>query len=320
MMKHIIGISDENLEPFYMDWENTASHLLVGGSYQSGRTSVLRTIILSLAYTYSPKELHIVLFDASGRSLVDLKDLPHVIGWVKEEDAFAENVAHLQNELVLRREEREQNELDPSQEEKEQNFPEILFVFDDYDLAADAMGINEEILLQLGKNIRQDSHLGFHFLVSLLSGNRLHTDSLTNQLKSLRTSISLGNTDTLESLGAYVTPAMRKEQLPSGRGYFFARSGITLVQFANSDKATSDGNHVKESILSKWNEYNKAEWKNPASEEQIEQVKNASKPDIETVQEKNRRAQQVASSSYIDMDESVRRYKKQQEQIKKEEA
>ena len=307
-MKHIIGINDEDLQPFYMDWENKASHLLVGGTYQSGRTSLLRTIVLGLSHKYSPDELHIVLFDASGRSLTDLEDLPHVIARVDGEDAFAENIAHLQHELELRR------------KGKKKNNPEILFVFDDYDLATDAMGLNERILLELGKNIRQDSNLGFHFLISLLASHRLHVDSLINQLKLLRVGVSLGNTETLEALGAHITASMRKEQLPRGRGYFFARSGMTLVQFANPDKSFKS-KKAKDTVISKWNKYKKAEWINPANEDRIQQVKSDSAPDIRAIQQRNiSTPKDPSSKTFIDMEESVRRYVEQQQKIKNGEA
>jgi len=305
-MKHIIGIHDEDLQPFYMDWKETASHLLVGGSYQSGRTSLLRTIILSLAYTYSPEELHIVLIDASGRSLTDLTDLKHVIAWVNGEDDFAEHIAHLQNELAMRR------------EKKVKNYPEILFVFDDYDLATDAMGINEEILLSLGKNLRQDSDLGFHFLVSLLASTRLHSDSLINQLKLLRVGISLGNAETLEALGAHITSVMRKEQLPQGRGYFFARSGISLVQFANPDKENKKGKTIKDVVYNQWQDFEQAQWKNPANKNQIENVKNASAADIDALQSKNTQQYESSTGTYMDVDKSVRLYIEQQNQLRKE--
>ncbi len=306
-MKHIIGKNDEDLQSFYMDWEEMASHLLVGGSFQSGRTSLLRTIILSLAYTYSPEELHIVLVDASGRSLNDLDKLPHVIAWVNGEDAFAENIAHLRNELNKRREKREENS------------PEIFFVFDDYDLAADAMGINEKILLELGKNIRQDSDLGFHFLVSLLGSTHLRDDSLIKQLKLLRVGISLGNTETLEALGAYITSSMRKEQLPPGRGYFFVRNKISLIQFANPNNPSKD--EIIQTVIRKWSGCKKAKWKNPASEEQIEQVKNDSAADIGALNSNQGVGMLPDSdSSYVNMEESVKLYMEQQNKLKSGEA
>ena len=263
-------------------------------------------MVLSLAYTYSPEELHIVLIDASGRSLTDLTELKHVIAWVNGEDGFAKHIAHLQNELAERR------------KEEGKNSPEILFVFDDYDLATDAMGINEEILLSLGKNIRQDSNLGFHFLISLLASTRLHSDSLINQLKLLRVGISLGNAETLEALGAHITSAMRKEQLPQGRGYFFARSGISLVQFANPDKKNKKGNAIEDVVSNKWRDFEQARWSNPASEEQIEKVKNASAADIGAVQSKNIQHDPNTSTGYMDVDESVRLYIEQQNQLRKE--
>lgn len=288
-----------------MDCDTVGSHLLVGGPFQSGRTSLLKTIVLSMAYQYSPDDINVVLFDASRKSLSDLTDLPHVLDWVAGEDKFSENIAHLKNELGIRR----QNEILGLS----QNKPEIIFIFDDYDLARDAMGINEEILLSLGKSVRQDSDLGFHFVIALLSGSRMYSDSLVNQLKLLRVGISLGNTDTLETLGFQVTSSMRGTALPQGRGYFFERSRMSLVQFANPNNPSIDG--IKKKIKEKWRDFAEAEWKNPATDKQIQDVIAASKPDVQAVQEKNVTS---VTKSFIDMEESVRRYKEQQQRLRGE--
>ena len=100
---------------------------------------------------------------------------------------------------------------------------------DDYDLTRDAMGLNEEILAKLGKLIRQDSNLGFHFILSSITHNiSNNADPLIMQLKLARVGISLGDTETLEILGGRVTSAMRGEELPEGRGYLVSRSGSRL--------------------------------------------------------------------------------------------
>lgn len=304
-MKYLIGINDKDLKSFYMDWDAIGSHLLVGGPFQSGRTSLLKTIVLSMAYQYSPEEVNIVLFDASQKSLSDLTDLPHVVDWVAGEDKFAQNIAHLRNELDFRR----QNE---GQDIKEK-YPEIVFVFDDYDLARDAMGINEEILLSLGKSLRQDSDLGFHFVIALLSGSRMYSDSLVNQLKLLRVGISLGNTDTLETLGFQVTSSMRGTALPQGRGYLFERSHMNLLQFANPNNPSLE--KTKQAIKTKWDRQSIAYWKHPATIEQIQQVKAASEPDVRVIQEKNAASM---TKSFIDMDASVLIYREQQQRLRGE--
>ena len=140
-----------------MDWYKQGPHFLVGGSSQSGRTSLLHAIVLSLANKYSPDQLRIVLMDGTNGSLSALTDIPQVIERVIEEDGLSRNIANLQNELVLRRKDFLSNPRISSQ---------ILFVIDDYDLTCEALQINDVILSKLGKHIRQDSDLGFHSYIS----------------------------------------------------------------------------------------------------------------------------------------------------------
>ncbi|GIW07017.1 MAG: hypothetical protein KatS3mg060_1822 [Dehalococcoidia bacterium] len=56
-----------------------AQHLAVVGGPASGKTSLLRTLVLSLALSYSPKELEILLYDCDGGDLAGLAGAgPHL--------------------------------------------------------------------------------------------------------------------------------------------------------------------------------------------------------------------------------------------------
>lgn len=301
-LQSTVGTDGDTLEPFVLDWYRHGPHLLVGGPSQSGRTSLLQAVVLGLTNKYSPVQLNIVLMDGTNGSLTGLADLPHVIERVVEEDGLSRNIAHLQNELDLRRKDM------LSGRKGKSDSTEILFVIDDYDLTCEALAINDIILSKLGKHIRQDSDLSFHFLISVLPENLSGaTDPLIKQLRLARSGISLSNVDTLELLGARPSSAMRNEELSQGRGYLFSRSGIKMVQFANPDKSAF------QSVSKRWvSKYNKAEWARPATQQQIEQVRTDSAPipGSETAPVKNT---SKPAGGYINQEESLMRYRQQQQ-------
>ena len=290
------GRDGDNLGPYWLNWTKTP-HFLVGGPSQSGRTSLLHTLVLGLTYHYSPSQLNVVLIDAS-RSLAELNCLPHVVDWVTEDEGFVRNIAHFLAELDYRK----------SNANEVSSLPELLIVIDDYDLTCEAFNINDVILSKLGKRIRQDSSLGFHFLISVLPENSAHADFLIRQIRLSRTGISLANVETLESLGGRATSTMRNEELVAGRGYFFQRSNNKLVQFANPDQDSY------EMVSSRWGRDKKAKWRHEVDMSQIERVRQES----ETVVLEGRQTRLVGSDSksYINMDDAVNAYIKQQQALK----
>ena len=67
-------------------------HALVGGTTGSGKSELLRTLVASLAATYSPEQVNFVLVDYKGGSAFDAcASLPHVVGLVTDlDDRLAE--------------------------------------------------------------------------------------------------------------------------------------------------------------------------------------------------------------------------------------
>ena len=158
-----IGLDFDTLQPFNINWSKDFNHLLVGGISQSGRTSLLHTIVLSIVDRYSPEEAWIILVDGMQGSLRSLAQFPHVIAWISNEEDLAVNFAFLKAELEHRRKLKECNSEEP--------FAQIFFVIDDYDLTSEAISIPKSVQNDLGRNIRRDSDLGFHFVLSNIAQN-----------------------------------------------------------------------------------------------------------------------------------------------------
>lgn len=251
----ILGRDGDTLGTFHIDWDKCPPHLLVGGPSQSGRTSVLQSIVLSITNTHTPDEAVIVLVDGTQTSLRRLKRLKHVIDWVTEEESLDLHLRHLIEELKKRREIKRQLGDDESAQLPQRLTRRIFFIIDDYDLTKEVLTIKDNLITTLSKHIRRDYDLNFHFILSCNAQSLARDlDPLVKQIKLLRGGISLVNHEAMENLGFKVTSAMRKQEFTEGRGYFISRNRVQLVQFAYPDDES-----LKNS-LERWEDGPKAAW------------------------------------------------------------
>ena len=91
--------------PLTADLAADGPHALVGGTTGSGKSELLRTLVASLAATYSPENVNFVLVDYKGGSAFDAcSSLPHVVGLVTDlDDRLAERALRcLEAELRYR--------------------------------------------------------------------------------------------------------------------------------------------------------------------------------------------------------------------------
>ncbi|WP_189933153.1 type VII secretion protein EccCa [Streptomyces sulfonofaciens] len=71
---------EQRREPLVVDLSGGGGHLGVAGGSQSGKSTVLRTLITSLALTHTPREVQFYCLDFGGGTLAALAGLPHVGG------------------------------------------------------------------------------------------------------------------------------------------------------------------------------------------------------------------------------------------------
>lgn len=69
--------------------DQTSQHLLVEGAAGSGKSELLRTLLLSMALTSRPSQLQVMGLEADGRQLVCLEALPHALTDLASEAEFA---------------------------------------------------------------------------------------------------------------------------------------------------------------------------------------------------------------------------------------
>ncbi|MGW1274176.1 type VII secretion protein EccCb, partial [Streptomyces sp. NPDC002491] len=79
-----VGVVDKPFEqrrdPLVVDLSGSGGHLAVAGGSQSGKSTVLRTLIAALALTHTPREVQFYCLDLGGGTLAGLAGLPHVGG------------------------------------------------------------------------------------------------------------------------------------------------------------------------------------------------------------------------------------------------
>ncbi|WP_433366027.1 type VII secretion protein EccCa [Streptosporangium sp. CA-115845] len=80
----VVGLIDKPFEqrsdPYWLDVSGAAGHVGIAGGPQSGKSTVLRTLVISMALMHTPREVQFYCLDFGGGSLASLEGLPHVGG------------------------------------------------------------------------------------------------------------------------------------------------------------------------------------------------------------------------------------------------
>ena len=109
-LKVAVGLLDKPAEqkqvPYVLDLAASGGHLVILGAPQSGKSVMLRTVIISAALTHLPGEISFYCLDLGGGSLRVLGGLPHVAGVAPRLDAdrVRRTVAEVASALAEREE------------------------------------------------------------------------------------------------------------------------------------------------------------------------------------------------------------------------
>ncbi|MEV0993353.1 type VII secretion protein EccCa [Nonomuraea sp. NPDC050202] len=87
----VIGVVDKPFEqrrdPYWVNLSGAAGHVGIAGGTQSGKSTVLRTLITSMALLHTPQEVQFYCLDFGGGTLSALEGLPHVGGVANRQNA-----------------------------------------------------------------------------------------------------------------------------------------------------------------------------------------------------------------------------------------
>ncbi|MDO5669810.1 MAG: type VII secretion protein EccCa [Corynebacterium sp.] len=103
-----LGVKDNPLDqwqgPMVLDLSGAGGNVAVLGAPQSGKTTVLRTLVTSLALTHTPEEVNVYILDMAGSALGYLVGLPHVgdVATRFDEDKLRRLIAEMRGFLTER--------------------------------------------------------------------------------------------------------------------------------------------------------------------------------------------------------------------------
>lgn len=212
---------DASLGVATFDLKKFGPHFLVAGPPLSGKTTALRSWILSLAYRYPPERVMLVLVDLQKKLFEygggrNLSELPHVVTAVTEIEELEALLPHLQNECI-------QLASQPSRE--------IFVIIDNYDDLNDELANKRKVDQELAFMARRYGTQGVHFIIGgVLDGT---PNDLRRRVQGAKYGIGLKTADALEKLSVLKVPAgMRDKDLNLGRGFIAKTGQVKMVQVA----------------------------------------------------------------------------------------
>ncbi|MCL4297868.1 MAG: hypothetical protein KJ077_19150 [Anaerolineae bacterium] len=222
-MRPVMGLLDNPAEaiqvPLYFDLSRY--HLAVFGDSGWGKTSFLRSLLVSLAATHSPDEFHAYILDLGGRNFRSLEELPHVGAVIyADEETYEERLQRLLEKLEKMIEERQQilsnadasSLYDFNARFPEQALPAVVVMIDNFA----ELNENYEILVEtaLVPLVRRSLSMGVTFVIT--ANVPTNMPSKFGNLFGERITFKQGNTDRyMDIVGR---GAIEIEDTP-GRGY-----------------------------------------------------------------------------------------------------
>lgn len=113
--------AEQSQEPYLLDLATSGGHLAIIGAPQTGKSTLLRTIITSAALTHMPGEVAFYCLDLGGGALRAMEPLPHVAGVAVrlDSDRVRRTVAEVSTALNEREEMFSRNGIDSVEQMRE---------------------------------------------------------------------------------------------------------------------------------------------------------------------------------------------------------
>jgi S-DNA-T family DNA segregation ATPase FtsK/SpoIIIE len=224
-----IGIEAEDLHPVTFDLSRYGPTFLISGPPESGKSTSLFSLAISIAYCTSPERVGMVFVTANrmqSQSWETLASLPHCRALLPTEPEFLEWLTEFENQ------------------ENKAIYPEtILMIMDDEPLWANR--VSPQAIQRLESVTRRGEVLGFSLVASLPTVALNGTDGVARALKTARVGLWLKSFDTSEaaSVGLRLPHTPNIKPCPAGRGYIYHPGGHQLIQVA-SPFISSDGHEL----------------------------------------------------------------------------
>ncbi len=224
-------------------------HGMLVGATGSGKSELLRTLVLSLASTHSPAILNLILVDfKGGATFLGCEKLPHtsaIITNLADELSLVDRMQDaIQGELVRRQEVlRSSGYASLHDYEKAraagtalEPIPSLLLVIDEFSELLSAKREFADLFVMVGRLGRS---LGVHLL---LATQRLDEGRIHELLSHLSYRIGLRMFSSSESRSVLGTTAAYEDDLPPGNGYIKAEGNLERFKAAYVSAQLPDAN------------------------------------------------------------------------------
>ena len=153
--------------PLYVDLLGLHNFLIVGGA-GSGKSTLVRTLLYSLVYRYSPEDVNFYLVDLSDQALMAYSQLPHCGAYLTErQTSELPRLMEIIHQIIAQRKalfaEAGVSSFDAYRAIRP--LPLILFVIDGYTKIKGLEG-GESFFIKFPEYLREGTSVGFRFVVS----------------------------------------------------------------------------------------------------------------------------------------------------------
>ncbi len=226
-LRAVLGLESNNLTPTALRLDQDAPHALIVGPRRSGKTTALRTLVLSLARSYRPEQLRIILIDPHRGGLSQLRKLRHVEHYARSETEIKSLTSFL-------------DQLRQTRSAKQRR----VVVIDDFHIGKSSMKQEFTQAFTGDRNLFQvlndlaisGAETGVHLLIA--AQITYADDSLLKRLDESRTGIILWPhtyDPGTKLLGISLPSGERGAELPPGRAFLIQEDSQQLVQLAYSE-------------------------------------------------------------------------------------
>ncbi|WP_330252312.1 type VII secretion protein EccCa [Nocardia sp. NBC_00565] len=224
-MRIPVGINESELAPVYLDFAESPHFIIIGDS-ETGKTTLLRSIIEGIAASNTPNEARFILGDYR-RTMLGLVPDGYLAGYGSTAPQFTQNMADLAAYVAQRT---PGPDVTPQQLRNRSwwSGPELYVIVDDYDLVASSSGNPVSALVDHLPHARD---LGFHVIIARRSGgaSRAMYEATVARMKDLGSAGLILSCSRDEGVLMGTT---RPGPKPPGRGTYVTRNSEGLIQLA----------------------------------------------------------------------------------------
>lgn len=223
-LRAVLGETENGM--FELDLVEQGPHVLAAGTTGSGKSELLRTMILTLAARYSPTDLAFILIDfKGGASLGDLAGmneqvaLPHVVGSVTNlTDQDVDRLIKFLRAEVARRQRKLaifNGEYDRHYTAVPRPLPRLVVVIDEFaGFMEDQSAKRERAILEIAARGRS---LGVHLVIATQSPKGVVTAQLTANVNARIALRTLSESDSVQVVGSGAAASIPR--ILKGRGF-----------------------------------------------------------------------------------------------------